>query len=55
MNEQELIEVIRFAGRYEVLSDGTGNYTSIPIAPEAILIQPESHLECLQFFRSCED
>jgi hypothetical protein len=47
MSEQDLIEMIRFAGRYEVLSDGNGNYTSMPIAGEAILITPESHLECL--------
>ena len=55
MNEQELIEMIRFAGRYEVSSDGSGNYTSLPIAPEAILITPESHIECVEFFRCNED
>lgn len=55
MSEQELIEIIRFAGRYEVLSDGNGNYTSVPIAADAVLITPESHLECLSFFRSCEE
>ncbi len=55
MNEQELIETIRFAGRYEVSSDGSGNYTSLPVAPEAILITPESHIECVEVFRSNED
>ena len=55
MSEQDLIEMIRFAGRYEVLSDGNGNYTSIPIDVEAVLITPESHLECLSFFRSNEE
>ena len=55
MSEQELIEMIRFAGRYEVLSDGAGNYTSVPVAPEAILITAESHMECAEFFRNHED
>lgn len=55
MSEQELIEIIRLAGRYEVLSDGNGNYVSTPVATGAVLIVPESHLECIEFFRSAED
>lgn len=55
MNGQELIERIRFAGRYEIISDGDGNYVCLPVPVDAVLIAPDSHVECGEFFRTPED
>lgn len=55
MNDAELIEFVRLAGRYEVFSDGEGHYTSLPIPAAAILVTPESHRECFELFRTPDE
>lgn len=55
MNEQELLAVIGFSGRYEIISDGRGGFTCVPVPSGAVLILPESHEECLVFFRRKDD
>lgn len=55
MNEQELMVVVSFAGRYEVISDGDGNYLCLPVPVGAILMELNSHEECREFFRTPED
>ncbi|WP_368750279.1 hypothetical protein [Klebsiella aerogenes] len=55
MNEQELIAAISCAGRYEVISNGAGEYVCIPIATGAMVIPADAHEECKTFFRSSEE
>lgn len=55
MNEQELNVAVSFAGRYEVISDGKGKFVCIPVAAGSVLIPPESHEECVSFFRNSDD
>lgn len=54
MNEQDVIEMIRVIGRYEVISESGGKFTVIPIIPPAVLIAQDSHEECTQFFNPNE-
>lgn len=55
MNEQELIIIVSFAGRYEVISDGDGKFVCIPVSVGSVLNTPESHEECIAFFRNDSD
>ncbi|MFZ5274728.1 hypothetical protein [Enterobacter asburiae] len=55
MSEQELLEIIRVAGRFDVVSDGKGGYQCILVSRCAILIEPESDGECRDFFGNRDD
>lgn len=55
MKDYDLIQAIFLKGRYEVVSDGRGNFTLIPIPEDAILICPDSYNECVDFFRKTAD
>ena len=42
MNVEMLVKCLKLAGRYQVYSDGAGNYSILPIHPLAIEITPEA-------------
>ncbi|MCU6240771.1 hypothetical protein [Enterobacter asburiae] len=42
MDIEMLVEFIKLEGRYQVYSDGKGNYSAMPIHPAAIHICPEA-------------
>lgn len=50
MIEQEMLEIIRIPGRYEIVSKGDNYYVCIPIDPAAILITPESDADCREYY-----
>ncbi|MER1491499.1 hypothetical protein [Enterobacter cloacae] len=55
MNEQELIDVVRPAGRYEVVTRDDGSFIVIPIPLEAILISRETLQQHAELFRNTDN
>ncbi|EDU0501637.1 hypothetical protein AH715_003439 [Salmonella enterica subsp. enterica] len=51
MNIDEMISLIRFPGRYEVITRKDGSFVVIPLHAESVLITRESHQDCIEFFR----
>lgn len=49
MNEQDILEVLRVDGRYEVTAIG-GRFYVRPISSEEIIISLSSHEECKEYF-----
>ncbi len=49
MNEQDILEVLRVNGRYEVTAIG-GRFYVRPISSEEIIISVSSHEECKEHF-----
>jgi hypothetical protein len=42
MDIEMLVEFIKVEGRYQVYSDGKGNYSAMPIHPAAVFICPDA-------------
>ncbi|MEH4987343.1 hypothetical protein PO461_07860 [Enterobacter asburiae] len=55
MSEQELLEIIRVAGRFDIISDGKGGYQCVLVSCCAILIEPESDKESRDYFGNRDD
>lgn len=49
MNEQDILEILRIEGRYEVTTTG-GRFYVRPITFEEIIISISSHEECKEHF-----
>ncbi|WP_279050186.1 hypothetical protein [Cedecea davisae] len=45
MTEEQLIECLQIAGRYQVYSDGEGDYAALPLRDNQIIISMPSHTE----------
>lgn len=50
MNEQELLVIIRITGRYEVVTREDRTFVVTPLPPESLMITPESHPQCQEYF-----
>ncbi|WP_154675945.1 hypothetical protein [Entomohabitans teleogrylli] len=48
MKCKELLLIIGVPGRYEVYSDGKGEFTALSLPDAAILITPEAHFQCIE-------
>lgn len=42
MKIDDLEEVLKIAGRYQVYSDGAGNFGAMPVPDRAVLLTPEA-------------
>jgi len=49
MNEQDILDILRVDGRYEVTAIG-GRFYVRPISSEEIIISLSSHEECKEYF-----
>ncbi|MEB5748680.1 hypothetical protein MXF13_02095 [Leclercia adecarboxylata] len=49
MNEKDILEILRFEGRYEVITI-SGLYYVRPLSPDEIIISLSSHEECKEHF-----
>jgi hypothetical protein len=45
MTKEQLIESLKIAGRYQIYSDGDGNFTLLPLTVDQVLIMVRSHSE----------
>jgi len=49
MNEQDILEILRIEGRYEVTTTG-GRFYVRPVSSDEIIISLNSHEECKEYF-----
>jgi hypothetical protein len=45
MTKEQLVECLKIAGRYQVYSDGKGNFKALPLRDDQLLITLQSHTE----------
>ncbi|EHS6039235.1 TPA: hypothetical protein SI633_000017 [Escherichia coli] len=55
MTEMELLAIISLPGRYEVITRSDGSFIVIPVSDSAIIIDYESHIDSVNYFRFTKD